>query len=74
MRDKEDDLKFIIEKQVGETDAGYVFELQMKNEDGKSNIKLHDKKQQRGGSGNDRLQQRWDQVRSNYVRTRPGFI
>ena len=68
-------IEFVIEKQVGETDSGQVYELQTKH-DGQSNDRVSEIKQQQRGGETDRLQResRKSRLQSQLERTTPGFI
>ena len=70
-----DQIKFIIEKQVRETDLGQVYELQTKC-DGKSNDRVSESKQQQWGGGTDRLKResRKSWLQNQLECTTPGFI
>ena len=73
--DDSNQIEFIIEKQVGETDSRQVYELQTKH-DGKSDDRVSEIKQQQRGEGTDRLQResRKSRLQSQLERTTPGFI
>ena len=70
-----DQIQFIIEKQVGETDSGQAYELQT-NRDAKSDDRVSKSKQQQRGRGTDRLQRESgkSQLQSQLECTTPGFI
>ena len=70
-----DQIQFIIEKQVRETDSGQVYELQAKR-DGKSDDRVSESDQQQQGGGDDRLQResRKSWLQSQLEHTTPGFI
>ena len=70
--DDKDQLKFIIEKQVGETVSGQVSELKT-NQDGGSVTK---KEQQQRGAGADRFRSksRRSRLQTGSENTTPGFI
>ena len=53
--DSSDQIEFIIEKQVGETDSGQFYKLQTERDDKSDNRVSKSEQQQRGG-GTDRLQ------------------
>ena len=53
--DSSDQIEFIIEKQVGETDSGQFYKLQTER-DGKSDNRVSKSEQQQRGGGTDRLQ------------------
>ena len=53
-------IEFVIEKQIGETGSGKIYELKM-NKDGESNDRNDEKEQQLGG-GADRLQARKSRI------------
>ena len=55
--DNKDQIKFIIEKQVGQIGSGQVYELQA-NQDGEPDGRLHEETKQRGGSQTDKFQTR----------------
>ena len=52
--DDSDQIEFIIEKQVGETDSGHVYELQTKRND-KSDDRVSESEQQQRDGGTNRL-------------------
>ena len=70
--DDKDQLKFVIEKQVGETGSGQVYELKT-NQDGESVTK---KEQQQRGAGADRFRpkSRRSRLQTGSECTTPGFI
>ena len=69
--DNKDQLKFIIEKQVGETGSGQVSELKT-NQDGRSVTK---KEQQQRGAGADRFRSKSrSRLQTGSENTTPGFI
>ena len=70
--DRKEVIEFVIEKQIGETGSGKVYELKT-NKDDESNDRNDEKEQQRG-SGVDRLQARKSRIRRHYVLTQPRFI
>ena len=73
--DHSDQIQFIIEKQIGETDSGQVYELQTRC-DGKSDDRVSESKQQQRGGGTDRFQRESEKSRlqSQLERATPGFI
>ena len=73
--EQEDKIEFIIEKQVGETASGQVYELQT-NKDGGGDDKRTQTTEQRGSGQPDRIQRgrRRARLRKSYTRTKPGFL
>ena len=73
--DNRDQIEFVIEKQVGETDSGQVYEQQTKR-DSKLDDRVSEREQQQRGEGTDRFQResRNSQLQSQFKHTTPGFI
>ena len=74
-REQEDKIEFIIEKKVGETASGKVYELQT-NKDGGTDGKRTQTTEQWGSGRPDRIQRggRRARLRKSYTRTKPGFL
>ena len=70
-----DQIEFIMEKQVGETDSGQVNKLQAKRDD-KSDDRVSEFEQRQRGGGTDRLPREWRKsgLQSQLERTTPGFV
>ena len=73
--DNRDQIEFVIEKQVGETDSGQVYEQQTKR-DSKLDDRVSEREQQQRGEGTDRCQResRNSRLQSQFKHTTPGFI